>query len=127
MLDDFQLVNDPVSQFVAEMLPKCVWDFIPFSFLYDLYRAWLQKYYPNSPALNRPTFIKELRSLLASSPVWSIPDGTRHPGGRMNEPELLIAEYDLRDWMNPLYRGIDEKKICHPQLPKGGMRGIERK
>lgn len=36
--------NDPVRQFMSEIMPQLQWDFVPFTFLYDLYKEWYKKY-----------------------------------------------------------------------------------
>ena len=44
----------------------------------------------------------------------------------MDKAEPLIAEYDLKDWMNPMMSGShDMEKRCHPVL-KEVYRGIVR-
>ena len=45
--------------------------------------------------------------------------------GRMDEPEMLILEYDVRNWMNHSYTGSDPKKICQPDV-KAAYHGIQR-
>ena len=43
----------------------------------------------------------------------------------MDEPEPLIAQYNLDDWKDPYYRGSDPKKIGRPPIP-ATTRGIMR-
>lgn len=48
-----------------------------------------------------------------------------HPGNRMDEPEPLIAQYNLRDWCNPNYDATDINNFCRPPV-KTTYKGIVR-
>ena len=124
---EFRFNNDPVSQFAEEILPECKWDLLPLSFLYELYRAWLDRFCPNSKALNQRTFYASLKSILNHWPDWEAPETPRKVGKKMNNAEPLIAEYKLKNWYNPTYTGNDIEKICHPALPTSSVRCIQRK
>ena len=113
-LEEYKEFNDPVRQFVEEILPKCAWDLLPFTFLYDLYRAWFGKCNPNGSLVGKNIFLKEFKNLVKDNPNWickthiadgKVKDDNIRPLNRMDEPEYLIEEYQLTDWMNPLYMG----------------------
>lgn len=120
--------NDPVRQFVEEILPLCVWDLLPFNFLYDLYKAWFKKTSPNGTLQGRNTFVNDLINVIQTNDEW-ISKGARAKiwtGNKMDDPEPLIAEYDLKDWMEPKY--VTSKDInakCHPIL-QDNYRGLLR-
>lgn len=40
------------------------------------------------------------------------------PKNLIDDPEPLILEYNLTEWMNPDYRGNDKRQICVPALKK---------
>lgn len=127
-LEEYKEYNDPVRQFMDEMLPQLVWDLVPFSFLYDLYKAWFKKTSPSGSLQGRNTFINDVLKLLDNYPDWYC-RGSKvmtRPGKKMDAHEHLIVEYDLEDWQNPMYTGRDIDKICEPKL-KQGYRGILRK
>lgn len=44
----------------------------------------------------------------------------------MNDPEPLIMEYNLTNWMNPGYHGTDPDLRARPPL-KSRYRGIQRR
>src|SRR5699024_1750755 len=46
-MEDYKVYNDPIREFSKEVIPNCVWDLLPFKFLYDLYIAWFKKNIPN--------------------------------------------------------------------------------
>ncbi len=50
-----------------------------------------------------------------------------YTGSQMDKAEPLIAEYDLKDWMNPHAAGShDMEKRCHPIL-QANYRGLLRR
>ena len=126
-LQIYKEFNDPVRQFIEEMLPQCQWDLLPFSFLYDLYKSWFKKNSPSGSPQGKNTFIADIINLLPSIPDWYCQDRTKviKPGHKMDKPEPLILEYDLKDWMNPFHRGNDTNKICTPVL-KATYKGLLR-
>lgn len=127
-LDEYKEFNDPVLQFVREILPDLKWDLAPFGFLYDLYRAWYRKNFSGDQFISKQTFVKDLLSDLGDVPEWSCPDKKKawRPNGKMDVAEPMIAEYDLRDWMNPQYvSSKDIDKRCMPVL-KATYKGIIR-
>lgn len=127
LLEDYKEYNDPLLDFVNEIFPKLKWDLIPFTFLYDLYKAWLKKYCPAGKPLNRTPFITNLLNMLPTMPEWKCDDKKKaiRPKNMMDKPEPLILEYDLTDWKNPRYKGEDVNQICRVAL-KDSYRGLER-
>lgn len=41
-LNEYKQFNDPVRQFMSEIMSQLVWDLVPFTFLYELYCAWYE-------------------------------------------------------------------------------------
>jgi putative DNA primase/helicase len=109
------------------MFPQFVWDFVPFSFLYELYKAWFRKNSPNGSIQGRNTFITDVLNILGSYPDWYCMGRTvsMRPGTKMTMPERLIVEYNLADWKNPTYTGGDIDQICMPKL-KATYNGLLR-
>ena len=126
-LEEYKEFNDPVRQFLDEILPEAKWDLLPFSFLYDLYKSWFRKNSPNGSVQGKNTFITDVCNMLGSYPEWICQGRTTpiRPGHRMDAPEYLIKEYDLKDWYNPVYTGGDIDKLCSPKL-KATYNGILR-
>lgn len=74
------------------------------------------------------TFKQEFLIRLKEYPEWFCDDPGKYmkPGKKMDEAEPLIAEYDLKEWMNPMMSGShDISKRCHPVL-KSTYAGILR-
>lgn len=126
MLDELKEANSPVREFVEDMLPQCQWDLLPFTFLYDLYKAWLAKVNPVGSALSRNCFNRELIAAVSGNPGWVYENKQVASKNRMDRPEPLILRYDLKDWKNPMYMGTDVSQICRPQLCTS-YRGLQRK
>ena len=126
-LEEYKDYNDPVRQFLDDMLPELKWDLVPFSFMYDLYKAWFRKNSPNGSLQGKNTFIMDVTNLLQNYPDWTCigRQTAIRPGHMMDVPEPLIAEYNLEDWKNPNYTGGDINRICTPQL-KATYNGIRR-
>ena len=126
-LEEYKEFNDPVRQFIDEIFPELAWDVVPFRFLYDLYKVWFKQNIPNGIIQGRNVFIEDIVSVLPNVKGWYCPGKktARRPGNRMDEPEPLIAQYNLDDWKDPYYRGSDPKKIGRPPIP-ATTRGIMR-
>lgn len=126
-LKEYKDYNDPVRQYLDEILPQCVWDLLPFSFLYDLYKAWFRKNSPNGSIQGRNTFITDVINLLNDYPGWYCPGRTVavRPGKKMSQPELMIGEYNLVDWRDNTYTGNDPLRMCMPVL-KTSYNGLLR-
>lgn len=127
-LEEYKEFNDPVREFVSEIFPELQWDLIPFTFLYDLYVSWYKKAIGNHEVLSRKSFVKKILFILEKSPDWDVSEKSKSwsPIGRMDRPEPLIDEYDLKDWVNPMYlSSTDVSKKSIPLL-KVNYRGIVR-
>lgn len=127
-LEEYKEFNDPILQFVNEILPQLQWDLVPFTFLYSLYRAWFDKYVPSGSPQARNTFIKDLLIALKDNDTWECKDKNAKvaSANRMDKPEWLIDEYKLEDWYSQTYKGNDRAKRCCPSL-QASYRGIVRK
>ncbi|HBA47577.1 MAG TPA: DNA primase [Lachnospiraceae bacterium] len=127
VLDEYKEFNDPVRQFFKEMVSQFVWDILPFSFLYELYKAWLRKNNPGGIIQGKNKFITELVSVVRASTIWYCKDKKKQirSQGRMERPEPLIIEYGLEDWKDPDYHGDNPNRIAHPKL-KVIYRGLVR-
>ena len=128
-LAEYREFNDPVRQFVEEILPQCLWDLLPFTFLYDLYRAWFQKYIPSGSPQARNTFIKDLLIAVQGNFMWQCPDKNAKikTGKRITCAEPLIEEYNLTNWYNKKAMGSsDINKRCFPNNLATSYRGLTR-
>lgn len=123
MLEEFKLENDPVRQFAEEVFAEATWDLLPYKFMYDCYRHWFQRNVPSGRPVGRNAFLKSLKGLAAEY-GWLAQDKVRSDG-RMDRPEPLILEYDVREWMNSGYTGSDPGRMDRPDLAES-YRGFVR-
>ena len=126
-LEEYKDFNDPIRQYAGDILPQLVWDFVPFGFLYDVYKVWFKQNSPSGSIQGRNTFINDLVNVLPMTQDW-VCQGKNvlvRVRGMMDQPEPLIAKYDLNDWKNTTYTGGDWKKLCMPVLAQR-YRGIMR-
>ncbi len=126
LLSTYKSFNDSTRAFLEEMLPLCQWDLLPFSFLYELYKAWMKKNCPLAQLSNKQTFIKDIKNMIKDFDDWSANDRPISTRNLMDKPELLIMDYDLKDWQNPVYKGSDVTQMCKPMLAQS-YRGLQRK
>ncbi len=126
-LAEYKELNDPVRAFWEEFRPRLVWGLAPFTFLYDLYKSWFAEMNPSGSPVGNKQFITDLVSIVRADTLWHCADKTKpiRPGQQMNCPEPLIAEYDLKKWMNPNYSGSDPLKRSQPVL-QVNYRGLVR-
>ena len=128
-LEEYKEFNDPVRQFMADIMPELQWDLVPFVFLYDLYKAWYKKNIGQDKASmkSKQMFTKDILNVLKEYPDWICEDRAKsyRPGNKMDKPEWLIDEYKLEDWYSKTYKGNDLSKKCCPSL-KTTYQGILR-
>ena len=117
MLDEYKNFNDPIRQFVDEMLPLFKWNLIPYKFLWDLFCGW-KKENNVGDHLGKKTVLEKIRQIIASDYAgeWDCVMNQRVSKTNMSGAERLIYTYHLSDWMAPNYKGSDVDKICLPAL-----------
>lgn len=128
MMNEYKEYNDPIRQFVAEVLPVCQWDLLPYTFLYSLYSAWFRKTSPAGTLLGRNKFIMDLQAVIMNSEEWAVPPNNMpvRPANRMSKPEPLLKTYDLKEWMNQSYTGGKDEIRLVPSPLKTVYKGIVR-
>lgn len=119
VLDEYKVYNDPVRQFWAEFEEQFVWDILPYSFLYALFKEWFKRNNPSGSIMGRNTVIQGIKSLVEKSEVWRPAAGKTRPGSRMDKTELLIHQYNIEEFMTP---GMNSKlatpeAMCRPHIP----------
>jgi len=118
--------SEPIRSFLSEFENRFVWNLVPTSFLYDLYKAWYSPLNLSGELDGRNTFKNQLKQLLEQDSQWAMAPGNIRTAGKMTLPELLILEYNLVNWKNKSYAGEDVNQICVPTMPEQ-MRGIVRR
>ncbi len=111
-LESYKAFNDPVRQFMDDVISQCVWDLLPFGFLYDLYKCWMKENAPNGGIQGRNTFINDLITVSGNNPNWYCTSANKlvRSGNLMQGEEPLAITYGLKQWTNfsraSRYRGL---------------------
>lgn len=128
-MEDYKVYNDPIREFSKEVIPNCVWDLLPFKFLYDLYIAWFKKNIPNGKPVSSRSFVSELREIYEGSNIdgfTCVGDGQTRTGNKMNQPEPMISEYNLHTWMNPNANSNGDPNVKNTPITAERYRGLTR-
>ncbi|MGC4939358.1 DNA primase family protein [Kribbella sp. DT2] len=128
VLAEYKEVNDPVRSFWEEFRELFVWDLLPFPFLYDLFKSWFIRVSPSGSVISRQKFVSGLVAVVETDPDWHCPNKNRkvRPGQLMNVAEPLIADYELKTWYAPAYKGTNPQRIGKPLL-QASYRGLLRR
>ena len=121
-LEEYKEFNDPLRQFAHELFPQFVWDVVPSTFLFDLYKAWMKANVPSGSLLGRNTFIKELALLMEDSDEWEYIGKTSvRIGNMMDAVEPLIGKYGLESWKEYSY-STSQRSAGLPTHTRGYLR-----
>lgn len=126
---EYKEYNDPLQMFMQDVLPLTAWSLLPYTFLYDLYKAWFRENSPSGKAIGRNTFVQDIYNMatMGRFPGWGCTPRKKpvRVKGLMDAPEPLILRYQLDAWKNPNYTGHDPSRICSP-TPKPMYEGLIR-
>lgn len=129
VLTEYKEANDPVRAYWNDVRHRLVWDLVPFPFLYDLYKAWFADVSPSGSPVSRQQFVKDLVGIVEDDDLFGCTDKNRkiRTSTLMNRPEPLIAEYDLKNWMNTSYKGTDPLQRSRFNNHQPNYRGLLRR
>ncbi|MCM1223300.1 MAG: phage/plasmid primase, P4 family [Lachnospiraceae bacterium] len=125
MLMEYKELNNPVVEFWNEFRDEFKWDLLPYRFLYSVYKEWHNRYYPSGQMLGYKSFCRDIKTAAANDTDWEV-KGPVTTGTKMDIGEPIIGEYDLKNWMDNTYNGLDMNKKCRPNPLKSSYRGIVR-
>ena len=108
--EEYKEFNDPIRQFVNDILPQCKWKLLPYDFLYDLYKSWKKEKNPSGSIEGYKTFNDNLRTILHEKGGWSMPNYAVSSKGKMDDCEPLIYHYQLEKWYNRSRSGGKQPK-----------------
>lgn len=126
LLSTYKTFNDPIREFLEDVMGNLVWSLLPWQFLYDMYVGWYARNNGSGRAEKKGNFMIRVRSLLGEYVEWE-ECGLTRVGTKMDGPEPLIAEYNLVPWMNSSYTGMDLDKRCQPDHLSDRYRGLVRR
>lgn len=111
LLDDFRVANDPLRQFLDDVLIRATWDVLPWQFVFDLYRHWFIRNNPSGRCQSRKSLINDVKGIISDYEGWDYSDNpVSVPDEMYDTPEGLIGIYDVREWEEPGYRGSNPNR-----------------
>lgn len=126
LLDDFRVANDPVRQFLDDVLIRATWDVLPWQFVFDLYRHWFMRNNPSGRCQSRKSLINDVKGIISDYEGWDYSDNpVSVPDEMYDTPEGLIGIYDVREWEEPGYRGSNPNR-SHLYRGSKRTRGLVR-
>lgn len=117
-LNEYKEFNDPVRQFLSEVLKKAKWSLLPYEFLYDMYKVWFKNNIPNGTVQGRAAFIKDVKAIVNNDTSLGWSDSQARVATHMICAEPLIREYELFKWGNARYAtSKNDENACVYVLP----------
>lgn len=129
LMEQVQLENNAVKAFWYEHKDRYAWDLLPYSFLYDHFKAWFADANPSGVVVGKQEFWSQMEEAVRDDPQWEFRHWTKqiHTLNKMDAAEHIIHEYDLQGWMNPKAKGsADLDKKCSPIKAKQYRGGLVR-
>ena len=126
LLDDFRVANDPVRQFLDDILIRAAWDVLPWQFVFDLYRHWFMRNNPSGRCQSRKSLINDVKGIISDYEGWDYSDNpVSVPDEMYDTPEGLIGMYSVFEWEEPGYRGSNPNR-SHLYRGSKRTRGLVR-
>lgn len=97
----YKVHNDPVRDFMNDVIPQFSISAVPNNYLYALYGKWLEKNNPSAKRcmLGKTNFLSEAKDLIGNFPEWEFPKSHFRIKQELNTQELTLAMYDIKEWM----------------------------
>lgn len=106
-----KVTNDPVRQFLDDILIRATWDVLPWQFVFDLYRRWFIRNNPSGRCQSRKSLINDVKGIISDYEGWDYSDNpVSVPDEMYDTPEGLIGIYEVREWEEPGYRGSNPNR-----------------
>lgn len=115
--DSERLYKNNLERFYTDIIPRCRWNLLPYGFLYDLYEAWLPTVGLYEKPQKKADFSNRIIEFLREKGGWDVDN--RYivaDENNMPMPEMLIKEFNLKNWFNKEHQGVDDAVLCSPVL-----------
>lgn len=117
----YSTYNDPLRDFFENIVSTLVWKKQPLSWLYDLYKQWYAVNHPSGTVMPSSKFRLDIVQMAIDSGKWTCPGIQKVVAikpGDMHGYEPAIMEYNVTNYMNETYKGVDWEKRCNFKRPK---------
>lgn len=109
-MTQFKNQNNTVVEFWDEMIDEFEWDFLPLTFVYELYASWMHRFNPRGAVVGKQQFNNYTKIWLEENGVFDAEYVQLRIADAMDADEPLITEYKLENWYDSTYNGFDEKQ-----------------
>lgn len=134
MMKKYKKYNELVRDFLDEILEETELDFLPQSFLWDMFKAWSIKNNPHGTLPKRNKFFEEMRDVMDSNTEWVCHENPVRRAMQIHIYEPLLMEYRLSEWqrkdpqdgymssdkMDKKHRGYERATLRYPMLKSIG-------
>lgn len=103
-MEKYKLSNEPVRDFLDEVLGETNLGFLPQSFLWDAFKAWSKMNNPHGTIPKRNRFMEEMRDIMENNADWEYHANPIHAGSLLYRVEPLLQKYGLREWTDQFPR-----------------------
>lgn len=125
-------VGAGVQNFWDEFRNRFAWDLLPYTFLYDLYKAWFSRVTSSGSVVGSHKFADKIREIVEFDSIWTFSDQKRaiYAGLKMEAPEPLVVEYQLLSWCDQSLvnsRSPNPVALSQPKHLRPNYRGLTRR
>ena len=134
MMKKYKKFNEPVRDFLEEILEETELDFLPQSLLWDMFKGWSIKNNPHGTLPKRNKFFEEMKDVMDSNTEWVYHENPVCKAKLMYRYEPLLMEYRLSEWqrkdsqdgymssakMNMKHRGYERATLRYPAFTSTG-------
>ncbi len=104
-LEGYKTFNDPVRDFIQDVLPRANWGCIPAQLAFEIYKKWGKINNSNGSIQGRNTFLNDVKNLIdPAKDGWFYAKTQQRVLTRMDGDEPLLDEYDCRSEMAKMYK-----------------------
>ena len=97
LLQDYKTENDPIREFLEDVLPQLTWDLLPYEMLVDLYQKWYAKNVPNGKLPRPRTIRRSITDIMTADyfDQWECREDPITVGHLMDGRMDILKEYGL--------------------------------
>lgn len=116
-LENYKLNNDTTRQFYNFVIEETKWEFLPKTFLYDLYKGWYKDFIGGSGTLSKTNFYNEFERILKKTDDFEYRNSNTTIRTKKFEfcYEPLIKQFKLENWTNPKATNAKDEVKFHPE------------
>lgn len=112
LLTEYKSENNNVFEFWDDMYDVFQWTVLPNKLIYPVYKEWMREFNANSITYSRNQFLQYTRDW--GKETGLLDDKSQRTDrvritNQLDADEPLITKYNIKDFMDPSYKGADEK------------------